>query len=840
MVEHYLVYGLKNGYIHDWLVLGPSVNPVTALPEAGEKAQDFRARLFKSVDLTATDVSQPPQEFEEVEHLGGALSWEVEHCRDDHLVEKDLTVATYSHVRAWAYTSLSCSESMVVKMSLTLCCPASVWLNGKHAMYCEYIAALDNQAMQTYTFTTTLRSGNNDLLVQMEQIGAGDTVLAISVHMECPPATEIKVKVPTTTDKPEQRQIWEHALEYAHLDRAIYQRDQMVNLICRAEMPGAYSGSVRLQQPDGATYGRIEVTFQPQVQLECLLGAQMANGAMQAVLTPPFEDYYAQGFRARRVLPFIVNMGTCYDEPSSLYDDRLIAVIKETAHSYDPLYAEMAKMALGWWTALEPKNIRRAIEQVRQCALDGLDNLLGLAAIRLRMGRYASFPADILTEIDDCLQSFNYAPQRTTTFDLSDESHQITLYAAQILAGQIMAASGLAGRQEQNQGETLAEDWLRCRAQTGFALWNSHIERTVIALSLLADCAESESIKGLAAVLLDKLLACLAVNSFKGVYAAPRAEARAMWLRSGALAPEAPLMYLLWGVGGLNAHVRSAAGLGLAGGNYRVPELIRTIALDRWPAMLSRERQQLAEKEYANTVLFKTPDYAIASAQDYRAGQRGQREHIWQATLGMDAVVFTNHPASFSDADARQAGWWCGNGSLPRVAQWKDALIALYDLPEDDVLGFTHAFFPGYAFDEHVLEQGWAFARKGDGYLALCAAKEMVLVDSGQDAMRELRSIGLRNVWLCQMGRAEVDGRWEDFLRAVLSTRVVVNDLQVEWHTIRGEQLVFGWRGPLRVNGKEEPITGFRHIENPYARAEFPAISMDIGYGEDMLRLNLT
>jgi hypothetical protein len=41
------------------------------------------------------------------------------------------------------------------------------------------------------------------------------------------------------------------------------------------------------------------------------------------------------------------------------------------------------------------------------------------------------------------------------------------------------------------------------------------------------------------------------------------------------------------------------------------------------------------------------------------------------------------------------------------------------------------------------------------------------------------------------------------------------------------------------MSGKEEPITAFKHVENPYALAEFPAESMDIGYGEEMMRLHL-
>jgi hypothetical protein len=90
------------------------------------------------------------------------------------------------------------------------------------------------------------------------------------------------------------------------------------------------------------------------------------------------------------------------------------------------------------------------------------------------------------------------------------------------------------------------------------------------------------------------------------------------------------------------------------------------------------------------------------------------------------------------------------------------------------------------------------------------------------------------------MGRAAVDGSFAEFRRAVLAGSVTVSDLAVEWRTMRGERLAFGWCEPLTVDGRAEPITGFRHVENPYARADFPAQSMDIGYGEDMMRLHFT
>jgi hypothetical protein len=257
MKQQHLVYGLKNGYIHDWLVLGPAITPVAAQPEAGEGALAYRARLLKAADHVTCDFPRPPQEIEKIERFGEPLYWEVEHCQDDHLVEKDVTTAVYSYARAWAFTRLSCSGAKVVTMRLTLCCPTSIWLNGRHVKYCEHVTSLDDQTAQTHSFDLSLKSGNNDLLVRMEQVASGDAVLAMAVRVDSPPATKVAIRVPTITEVPELRQEWENALKHAYLDRAIYQRDQMVTIICGDEMPGSRSGSVRFQQPNGIVYGRM-------------------------------------------------------------------------------------------------------------------------------------------------------------------------------------------------------------------------------------------------------------------------------------------------------------------------------------------------------------------------------------------------------------------------------------------------------------------------------------------------------------------------------------------------------------------------------------------------------
>ena len=258
-------------------------------------------------------------------------------------------------------------------------------------------------------------------------------------------------------------------------------------------------------------------------------------------------------------------------------------------------------------------------------------------------------------------------------------------------------------------------------------------------------------------------------------------------------------------------------------------------------AQIAADTSEIWHKEQhpgVNKVTYRTADYMLCSAQDYHPGEKGYQQHIWQATLGPDAVVFVTHPPCASEEGAHRPNFWHGNYVLPRVAQWKDALIAIHELPEDDWMGFTHAYFPVHAFDEYELRDGWAFARAGEGYLALKAARGLDLVRSGPSAYRELRSYGPQNVWLCHMGRADGDGSFGEFQEKVLALDVRLDGLSAECDTLRGERIAFGWDGPLTVDGEEQPLSGYRHYDGPFCVADLPAQQMDIGYGEYVVRLH--
>jgi hypothetical protein len=242
--------------------------------------------------------------------------------------------------------------------------------------------------------------------------------------------------------------------------------------------------------------------------------------------------------------------------------------------------------------------------------------------------------------------------------------------------------------------------------------------------------------------------------------------------------------------------------------------------------------------------VYRTADYAIAARQSVPTTAQAATAHLWQATLGLDAVVFTNHPATSSLLDAEQPNFWRGNAGVPHIGQWQDVVMVLYGGAETGgyvpQLDFTHAYFPLATFDEHLLRERWAFARRGSGYLALTAVNGIELVTSGRAAYRELRSPGVVNGWLCQMGRAADDGNFTAFVERVLAPAPTLNSTQIRYTSLRGEVLELAWGAPILVNGQPYRPDPTQHICSPYGSMVRGATHLDVQFQDNLMRLDFS
>lgn len=260
-----------------------------------------------------------------------------------------------------------------------------------------------------------------------------------------------------------------------------------------------------------------------------------------------------------------------------------------------------------------------------------------------------------------------------------------------------------------------------------------------------------------------------------------------------------------------------------------------------------------------DTITYRTGDVMLSSAQDYRFGDYGDQFHMWQATLGADAVVFTTHPKEEPETGTQWPdgdGYWNGTGSIPRSAQHGAAAIHVYrpafvpvETPPLDsftYLDVTHAYFPTERFDEVTQEGNWTFARKGDGYVGLWSATPASWrapldgeFTNGLTEDFDLVAPGAENVWVVQVGDATRSGTFEEFTAALVAATPEVDDaLSVRFDSPSEGLMEWGPEGPLTVAGEEVVLHQDRRYDNPWAQAPFRAGVIEISDGDVSLRLD--
>lgn len=269
-------------------------------------------------------------------------------------------------------------------------------------------------------------------------------------------------------------------------------------------------------------------------------------------------------------------------------------------------------------------------------------------------------------------------------------------------------------------------------------------------------------------------------------------------------------------------------------------------------------------REEVNVYTYKTPDYMLSTAQDYRKGYGGDQQSIWQATLGADAVCFTTHP---SKIEGVTPNYWAGSGLLPRAAQYKNVAIAVYKIERIPALYvpirhfYTHAWLPKDKFDEVVEKDGWVFARKGAGYLALrsqnpyfwrenvphdrvkpsgknLSARDASAYPGPEDEGREILADGARNIWVCQMGREADDGTFSAFVEKISAAEIVFKGMNIRFRSPGNGLIQFGWEKPLSVDGIEFHLKDYDRYDNPFVQADFNSDEVRVTAGERKLALN--
>jgi hypothetical protein len=253
-----------------------------------------------------------------------------------------------------------------------------------------------------------------------------------------------------------------------------------------------------------------------------------------------------------------------------------------------------------------------------------------------------------------------------------------------------------------------------------------------------------------------------------------------------------------------------------------------------------------------NLYTFRTPEFMLSCAQDYRKGKPGYQQHIWQATLSDRALVFTTAP---SPERTSRPGHWAGNALNPRAVAHRNVLLSVYRIIPRPQLGMqplphrfaTHAYFPKWAFDETIEMNGWYFARKGDGYIALrsLAATQWIEPEKailelnhkpGQalpESSYEILAEGAENVWICELGNPHLHGRYVDFVDAISRATVSGDTSHIVYQSPSLGEVTFGWDRELRVAGQAVKIADYPRCDSPYVQSQRGSGTYQVSLGQE-------
>lgn len=250
----------------------------------------------------------------------------------------------------------------------------------------------------------------------------------------------------------------------------------------------------------------------------------------------------------------------------------------------------------------------------------------------------------------------------------------------------------------------------------------------------------------------------------------------------------------------------------------------------------------------ANTYAYRHRKVSLASALDHRFGQMRDQVHIWQAAIDEDAMVFTTHPLTPPKAtedwnDDDDPGYWTGEASMPRSAQYRRTAVHIYQPAwseaTDAVLWsvfpyrmFTHAFVPQDRFEGVRQVGNWTFVTKAGGHIALWSWRTPTFKanEPGVPARTFTKPYDLvaeggpDNVWIVEVGNDEDDGDFDAFIAAITANEPAVDqtagDLLVRWASPSSGVVEFSSTGAFMVAGAEQPLNGHPRHEGPWGTIE--------------------
>ncbi|MBK8026889.1 MAG: hypothetical protein IPK19_37260 [Chloroflexi bacterium] len=802
---------------------------------------------------------------------GGAV-WRFAEAEEDGVIDFSRFNFNPTLMEGWLYAEIVSDRAQILKSDLLTIGPAHLWLNGERVV--DFAERFSYVALQAVAVALQLRPGPNAVLLHGEMLGWREARLALGLRLHAtgesgvlPDGVRIRLPIGEvdgdTWDMTEAQlnQIQVRSFAFPTLPGRLWADPA-------AEAPITVDVEASIPIPDtpwakliGLTLptGKARLTVEPGQSVDLPVPPELpeafahlpGENALHLTVRPingiPLEKRFEIWLSANDYSP----------APYGTYETRSEEARQHLASMPYDVPASMAAVALGKAPHIDSNAVAVGCAFLNDRADCADFYAIGLLAALEWYGDTGAIKPDDRARIEDALRRFKFWIDEPGIDAMCyfTENHQILFHVTQFLTGQrypdwVFENSGLTGEQQRALAIPRIESWIARRLRGSFSEWDSNAYLTLDAFAMLAlaEFAADSYLAAGASALLDKIFFSLAAQTYRGTLGSSHGRCYTVALKSARVENTSPLCRIAFGMGIFNGETRATGLLALAR-KYRVPDVIQRVGSDvdavlttwaRAYGLLIPESDMKAGTWDVRTLTYRTPDGMLSAAVDHRPGEMGIQEHLWQATLSPEAAVFTTYPGNAQEHGNARPNFWSGSARHPRVGMVGRDLICLYRLEAGVGMGFTHAFFPTEAFEAWRIEGAWAFARVGEGYVALWGDGELKLTTSGRHAYQELRSGGPGAVWLCRLGRRAEDGDFETFCRRLGETtpQAQAAPAGLRWTTPEGQSLAFAWTGPLMVDGAPESWDDFPHTSNAYTDTPLGAESMTIRFGDEALSLD--
>lgn len=712
-----------------------------------------------------------------------------------------------THIRAWAYTELWADEDGPAPFLFTTCGGAAVWLNGEKVL--EFTPFTRNIPADT-PLELTLRKGRNSVLVFFDDLAERDAAFLLRLCWQ-------------GTDAPPEQRVPVGAADPTLLE----QGEQAMRSLCFSRNHYA-AGPVSL---------RCENPFAQQTLHVTLEGATEEN-EQAGVLFTRTADFAPGQTRA--------SLGDCAEFPFGFLLLQATAVVEGIAitrpitvethasallpHAADTV-AGRKRQALEFLARFGEQNTNRAVALLATGGSPDEAQRLIAAQVRFVDRRcdcsdfyLVYFPhilrawgaqgAGLLSpELERamraCILNFRYwmdEPGDDVMWFYS-ENHALMFHTCQLLAGELYPSetfsnSGMTGVQMQQKAKGLLLEWFRGFLNEGFTEWNSsaYLPIDLLGLASLYAWTQDGELRALAKRGMDYVFYLLAVHSRKGFFAGSSGrtylkEQFGNWSNCTSF-----MSWIGYGCGTPGHAGKGVVSLCLS--DYEPPRGYAAY-FNVEPGFELVCRSTHGYQKHVDLYTYKTSGYLMTSAADFRPGKPGYQENPLQLTFTPTAQLWISHPGERALYGKGRPSYWAGNGTLPRVNQYKGFATVFYDIAPEHPVDFTHLYLPTMEFYLCRVQGPWVFAQEGDAYCAVYCSAGLTAQRFGPNAEREFIAPGRRCVWLVRAAQTDEFPSFAAFITAMLAAPLEVDAQRL---ACRFEDPVYGvlrsgWNERLSVNG---------------------------------------